>query len=215
MSNTSYLERLARGQAQLARRASHAGIATLSEMLILILDRSGSMSISCGNADRLQAAKTACIALIDARLNQGADDQGAVMAFDGQATMILPFTGFRKHRDRVVQAINRITIGGATVIKKPLALALKMLPGNGRVHIVLLSDGHGGQPGRYHHRLKDAGAVIETIGVGNDPSDVDEPTLKNIASVLDGKTLYRFIHDADELTDYFRIEIANRLTKGG
>ena len=213
MSNKSYLELLARGRAQLAGQISHVEIAPLSEMLIFILDRSGSMSISCGNVDRLQAAKTACIALIDTRLNQGADDQGAVMAFDDQATMILPFTGFRKHRGRIVRAINRITIGGATVIKEPLALALNMLPGKGRVHIVLLSDGHGGQPGRYHRQLKDAGAVIETIGVGNDPSEVDEPTLKNIASVLNGKTLYRFIRDADELTDYFRTEIANRLTK--
>ena len=33
------------------------------------------------------------------------------------------------------------------------------------------------------------------------------------ASVLDGKTLYRFLTDADEIVTYFRTDIANRLLK--
>jgi putative transport protein len=55
--------------------------------------------------------------------------------------------------------------------------------------------------------------AIETIGVANEPAEVAEEKLKAAASVQSGRILYRFITDADELTTYFRTEIANRLAK--
>jgi len=45
------------------------------------------------------------------------------------------------------------------------------------------------------------------------PTEVNEALLKETASVLDGRILYRFITDADELVEYFRTEVANRLVK--
>ena len=77
----------------------------------------------------------------------------------------------------------------------------------------MLSDGHGGGATKAANALKVKGAILETIGVGRHPSEVDESTLRGIASVLDGKVLYRFLSDADDLMRYFRTEIANRLVK--
>lgn len=77
----------------------------------------------------------------------------------------------------------------------------------------MLYDGHGGDATKVANTLKKGGAVIETIGVGHHPSEVDESTLRRIASTLDGRILYRFLSDADDLVHYFRTDVANRLVK--
>ena len=209
----TYLERAARGLVKVSTSLMDTAARVIAEMLIIILDHSGSMATTCGRGDRLQAAQDATIALLDARQRLGADDMVAVIAFDEEAQLVLPFTRCQDQRRQIDHAVRSITIAGGTKLRAPLVLANEILPPEGRRHIVLLSDGHGGNPARVARKLRGRGAIIETIGVGNDPTEVDEAVMKDIASILDGKVLYRFIRDADELTCYFRNEIANRLVK--
>ena len=69
--------------------------------------------------------------------------------------------------------------------------------------IILLTDGeHLGKDNPIHvaSRLKKAGVIIDCIGIGGSPNDVDEAILKNIASRNpDGSTRYCFIGDQEEL----------------
>ena len=213
MSKNSYLEQVARGLIKLSTPASRAVAAVMTVMYLIILDRSGSMATPCGRENRLEAAKKAALAMLDAREQLGADDQIAVIAFNHQARLVLPFTRCAGKRSRIERAIRSIEIGGGTDLKAPLARAKKIRPSDGCVHIVMLTDGHGGSPVRAAKVLKDAGVVIETVGVGDHPSEVDESILKKTASVLNGKVLYRFLSDADEMIQYFRTDIANRLVK--
>lgn len=210
---SNYLELAARGLVKLSQSLISPSTVPPPETLIFMTDHSGSMSDPCGRRNRLGAAQEAMIALLDARLACQIKDTVAVICFDDTAQLALPFTPCEKHLDKIRSAIRSITIAGGTDLAAPLVLANKILRNQTNVHIILLSDGHGGSPIREARKLKDRGAVIETIGVGNEPSEVDEVSMRAIASVLNGKVLYRFIRDADEMTTYFRTEIANRLVK--
>ena len=69
--------------------------------------------------------------------------------------------------------------------------------------IILLTDGdhnQGGNPLRAANRLKNAGVVIDCIGIGGSPGDVNETLLKQIASRNpDGSARYWFIGDQEKL----------------
>ncbi|MCK5000749.1 MAG: VWA domain-containing protein [Anaerohalosphaera sp.] len=69
--------------------------------------------------------------------------------------------------------------------------------------IILLTDGEhnqGGSPLPVATRLKDAGVIIDCIGIGGSPQAVDEALLKEIASRNpDGSVRYCFIGDQDQL----------------
>ena len=69
--------------------------------------------------------------------------------------------------------------------------------------IIMLTDGEynqGGSPIPVASRLKKAGVIIDCIGIGGSPGDVDEELLKEIASCNpDGSIRYCFIGDQQEL----------------
>ncbi|MBP7935824.1 MAG: VWA domain-containing protein [Phycisphaerae bacterium] len=207
----SYLEQVARGLIKLTPTQAKSTAAILNEFLLVLLDCSGSMNEECGRTHRLGAAQDAILRLLDTRRALKADDQIAVIAFHDDAHLVLPPTRCRDHGSTIEKAIRSITGGGGTSLAVPLILAGTIVPGSGAAHIVMLSDGHGGDPTSAADKLKRRGAIIETIGVGNDPAEVAEDYLRAAASVLNGKVLYRFITDADEMSHYFRTEIANRL----
>lgn len=69
--------------------------------------------------------------------------------------------------------------------------------------IIMLTDGEhntGGSPLAIASRLKNAGVIIDCIGIGGSPADVDEKLLKQIASKnRDGSIRYCFIGDQQQL----------------
>ncbi len=69
--------------------------------------------------------------------------------------------------------------------------------------IILLTDGdhnQGGNPVNTANRLKKAGVIIDCIGIGGSPRDVNETLLKQIASQNpDGSPRYWFIGDQEKL----------------
>jgi Mg-chelatase subunit ChlD len=213
MNELSYAEKLARGLLKATEPVLQVVGAVMAVWYVLLVDHSGSMGTACGPADRLRAAQDAEIALLDARQAHEADDYVAVIAFDDSAEVVLPFTRCRGNRPHIDQAIRAITVGGGTDLKVALLKAESILPNTGRVHIVMLTDGCGGNPVRVAERLKQRGVLIETIGVANTRDEVNEDILRRTASVLHGKVLYRFITEANELATYFRTEVADRLRK--
>lgn len=81
-------------------------------------------------------------------------------------------------------------------------LSIKTTDGSTR-RIILLTDGeHLGDdnPTNIAARLKKAGVIIDCIGIGGSPRDVDEKLLKQIASCnADGSVRYCFIGDQQKL----------------
>ena len=62
--------------------------------------------------------------------------------------------------------------------------------------------------------MKQSGVTIDCVGIGGEPSDVDEPLLRAIASFhADGVTpRYAFIGDKSNLIEKFE-ELAGRITR--
>jgi hypothetical protein len=64
------------------------------------------------------------------------------------------------------------------------------------VRVLVLTDGHSnGDPVPHAGFLKQQGVVIEIVGIGGSPAAVNEPMLKQCASIENGCLLYRFIGD--------------------
>ena len=74
---------------------------------------------------------------------------------------------------------------------------------NSLKRIIMLTDGEhnqGGCPSTVASRLKATGVIIDCIGIGGSPADVDEELLKRIASKNpDGSIRYCFIGDQQQL----------------
>ncbi len=185
------------------------------ESLIVMIDRSPSMEDRCGTLTKFSAAKQAVMALVDQRLAIKAVDDLAVIAFDTAACVVLPFTSTATGYNSIKRAVRAIGIGGGTDIATPLALAASILPAARKrpIHAILLTDGQGGQPLPAASALKERGVILQVIGTGDTPRDVDEPLLKAVASTLNGKVLYKFLRDGGELIEYFRTEVSGCLVR--
>jgi hypothetical protein len=79
--------------------------------------------------------------------------------------------------------------------------------------VVMLTDGQGGEPLTTAERLKSCGVVIDVIGVGDSPSNVNEPLLKKVASFIDGELHYRFIKDHQSLIAHYT-QLAHKTKTG-
>jgi von Willebrand factor type A domain len=109
---------------------------------------------------------------------------------------------------------------GEAGIRRPKPGMLQLLlgqakpePATGRItkfvpHAIFLSDGqHNGSSNAIHaaKKLKQLGVILDCIGIGGSPADVDEDCLKAMASAgPDGKPRYRFIGDSHTLLQDFK-----------
>jgi len=213
MKMSKLLEDVVQGRTQLSKSAAEVVVGLGVELFIFIIDRSWSMDEACGRGNRLKAAQEAAVGLLRARRESGANDQVAVIAFNDSAQVVLPPVRCQDQFKRIERALRSLHPRGGTDLQAPLMLAEQYLSSDCPIHIVVLTDGHGGNPLRIAKSLRDRGAIIETVGVGNSPSEVDEAVLQKMASVLNGQVLYRFLSDFDSLVQYFRTDVAFRLSK--
>lgn len=93
---------------------------------------------------------------------------------------------------------------------------IRMSNVNGEVtrRIIMLTDGEhnrGGNAVKVANRLKDAGAIIECVGIAGSPAEVDEKMLKEIASIDEhGQPRYCFIGDTSQLIQKYE-SMANQI----
>jgi len=114
------------------------------------------------------------------------------------------------------RSIRRIKVLGDTNITSGLRKAFDLLGGcRSTAQIVLLTDGHhnsGRGPLNIANRLKQF-AIIESVGIGGSPHDVDESLLKRISSAYpDGTKRYHWIGDKERLVQHFH-NLAGGITR--
>jgi Mg-chelatase subunit ChlD len=167
------------------------------------------------NPSRLAGAKTASKSYVLRLSSTAPQARVAVIAYSSRAKVLCPLTPVSKLVS-IEAAIDRICTSNATNITAGLAAALKTLgPGERRCQIVLLSDGWhncGASPLATAAKLKRR-AVIECVGIGGRPNDVDEVLMREIASARpDGFKRYRWIGDPVGLVDHFQ-QLAGGITR--
>ncbi len=214
----SFLESLRRSASRLVK-ASPGAIPDCFDVpdtsFVIIVDRSGSMAEPCGTVTRLDAAKEAVASLLDSRIRCNTNDRVTLLTFNTWAEIRIPFAWVSQARHLLEPVLRGVHAHGGTDLRAPLLTVQQLLAGRNLppTHLIVMTDGHGGDPRATATVLKEQGVVIETIGIGNTHDDVDEQLLKRVASIHEGHILYRFIHDRGELVEYFQNEIAGRLVK--
>ncbi|MCP3872397.1 MAG: VWA domain-containing protein [Desulfobacteraceae bacterium] len=164
--------------------------------LALVIDESGSMG---GN--RMAAAKTAAIALVDALPPN--TTSVAVIGFDSTSHTYRLLTALNPNIDLVRDAINGIGTGGGTNIGAGISEATAVLTSghtsNRQMMQVVLSDGMPGYPGHIAaaEAAAAAGIVVHTVGIpGHAPT-----VMQDIATA--GNGIYTDAGDLDGLIALF------------
>jgi len=177
------------------------------ELIVFVDDVSGSMgSLYDGATTKLEATIRASINMVLEKAKIDPQDEIGLVTFDHKATVLQPLCPIATHRRQIIETLQSLQVGGGTDINEGLKAARDLLDWSRRDvvrRIVLLTDGHGGHPLRTAEDLKQRGVVIDVVGVGPDPSEVDEKLLKAVASVIDGELRYRFIKDQQTLVAHY------------
>lgn len=177
------------------------------EVTVIAIDISGSMAFAFDGAKtRLDGAVRAAQTFIVEKARNDPDDLVGLIAFNAAGWPILAPVALRHEKPRLLRELRDLRPGGGTDLCKALACAGAAMSLNapGVVNrVVLITDGHGGNPKREARFLKDSGVVIDCIGIGDTPSDVREDWLRDAASVVNGLCRYVFAKDMDLLTATF------------
>jgi Mg-chelatase subunit ChlD len=167
------------------------------ESLLLVIDTSGSMGeVFEGGITKLEAAIRAGANLILHKVRIDPLDEIGVVSFTDRAIVEFAPASCGSDKSDMIRSLQQLTPGGGTDLDAGLRAAETALPwGRSDLtrRIVMLTDGNGGHPLRTATSLKSRGVVLDVIGVGESPNDVDEKLLRALASVVAGELRYRFI----------------------
>ncbi len=182
---------------------------------VLVIDTSGSMQQTDWKPSRLEAAKEAAKAYVQRLATEEPDSRVAIISYSQRARVVCGLSTVRAS-NALGHAIDSITSIMWTNITSGLEKARRLLRGSPTVcQVVLLTDGHhntGSKPEPVAGQLR-RNAIIECVGIGGSPSDVDEASLKEIASSHpDGTKRYRWIGDTERLVEHFH-NLAGRITR--
>jgi Mg-chelatase subunit ChlD len=170
---------------------------TLGLDVVLVMDVSGSM------ADPFRGQRK-----IDAAIRAASDftrlvspyDRVALVKFSSQASIVKELT---YNKTEVLSALYSLIPGGSTALGDGLWLALDVLERRSEARpaaVILLTDGmHNAgthTPSESSERARRMGVRVFTLGFG-EKNDIDENTLKNIASATGG--LYYYAPSPDDL----------------
>ncbi|MCF8885700.1 MAG: VWA domain-containing protein [Aigarchaeota archaeon] len=176
----------------MARRRGKDGAPILKGAdFYLVIDTSGSMSDKFGEETKLDAVKKAAKDFISIL---SPDDNIGIVRFSSTAELLLDLTNNTKKAEKI---IDELVSRGSTALGDGLWLALDRLQTIGRKDrlkvILLLTDGmHNAgthKPDEAARRAKQLGVIVYTIGYG-EHGEIDEDTLKNIASLTNGEYYY-------------------------
>lgn len=181
------------------------------QTLVVVLDRSGSMS-----GPPLEGAKDALRTLVD-RLDPA--DAFGVVVFDDHAQVVVPTRRMGDHdRDVVKQLVSQIPPGGTTDLSAGYLLGLREArdaKGDTGATVLLVSDGHANAGERDPARLGPVaatatgdGVTTATLGIG---AGYDEVLLAALAK--HGNGTHRFAEGVDDAVAAIADEVDGLLAK--
>ena len=171
--------------------------------MIMVIDRSGSMSEGQYGVTRIEMAKEAAIRSLD---NFGPNDRVGVVGFDSLAEWVAEPQSVQENKVNLTQKIGSMQIGGGTSILPALQLALEGLQAEDtkQKHILLLTDGQAERNGYDNllRTMREQNITLSTIAVG---SDADTQLMQWLAEEGGGR--YYFTDEFTDLPEIFAKEL--------
>ena len=187
------------------------------EETLVANDISGSM---CGELEpgvtKREGAGRASINFVLNKFQIDPDDRIGIMVFDDSYRFLLEPCAIRDNKPAMLRILQSLPEGGGTDLNEVLIGARDYWDRNrddAVRRIVMLTDGHGGDPLQTAEELKAGGVIIDVVGIGPTPCDVNEDLLKQLASVVEGELRYRFIKDHRTLVQHYT-QLANKTATG-
>jgi len=166
--------------------------------MILIIDKSGSMTEGMAGISKVDMAKEAAIRSLES-LRPGKDEIG-VIAFDGYYSWVVK-RQIIEDLEQIEEDIASIRADGGTDILPALEAGFKSLKDSDAKlkHIILLTDGQSSSAGKDEllKKINEANITVSTVAVGK---DADIALLKDIANICGGRQ-----YITDEYTNIPRI----------
>jgi uncharacterized protein YegL len=185
--------------------------ASLPHDTVCIQDVSGSMAWKDCVPSRLDASTKAAEAYIRRRAALSPADRIAIVTFNNYGRVVLPLTEILR-LDKIMIHLSSLRAAGGTNIAEGLKAAYGLLAQDAALYptlaryrrILLLTDGHGGNPLPWATHLKNAGVLLEVIGVGGNTSEVDAPLLRQVATTdAHGFVHYWFFRETEGLVAHY------------
>ncbi len=176
---------------------------------VIVQDVSGSMGTSDYPPSRLDGGIQAGIVHATTCGKERPGDRIAIVSFSEMARVVLALTPVTDRRT-ILKAFRRLTLDGGTDLAQGLKAAAKLFENQPRTqrrrHVVLLTDGQGGEPLDVAAQLKKKlDVVIDVVGIGGSHCAVNEDLLREVATTdSDGRCHYRFIKDSQALSEHYK-----------
>ena len=172
------------------------------QAMIIVMDRSGSMTSGRYGVSKLEMAKESIIRSVDA-LND--NDYFGVLAFDTVNHWVVEPAKIGGNRADVIERIASISDGGGTLIKPAVIEGYEVLKGMDTKlkHIILLTDGQDGDRNyaQIIEQMRADGVTMSTVAVGGDS---DTALLEGLAEQAGGR--YYFTDEFSDLPKIFTKE---------
>ncbi|MBT8036145.1 MAG: VWA domain-containing protein [Verrucomicrobiae bacterium] len=166
----------------------------LSVAMAIVMDRSGSMSMTAGGGKtKMDLANTGAARAVELL---GALDQVTVLAVDSAPHKIVPIVEIKDRKNVIIGKIRKIrSQGGGIYVYNGLKAAWQELKKStaGTRHIILFSDAADSEePGKYKSLIAEMqreNCTVSVIGLGT-PKDSDADLLKDIAKRGKGRCFF-------------------------
>ena len=176
----------------------------------LVIDESPSMDEPDYPPSRLAGAREAATRFLLRRQESEPKALVGLVGFSADARVIARPLPVGEHLAELRRALQSLSTSPSTNIAAGLKLARREIarlrhPLSPR--ILLLTDGHsntGPDPEDEARAIKRAGIQLDIIGIGGSPADVNEASLKRMASIVGKERQYWFIESVGELVRKFQ-----------
>ncbi|MCH5165129.1 MAG: VWA domain-containing protein [Clostridiales bacterium] len=178
--------------------------------LVIIIDRSGSMSLTDSSGkSRLDAAKEGAYACLDVLSER---DYCGVISLETDFESVIDITQATQ-KSRIREAIDKITLGGGTKFSQAIIAAgenLKILQNVERRHIILITDGQPGENKDLYEQAVinnfNANITLSIVGIGINEGTTTAINMTHLATDLGGGVFYPVV-DLDTLRNVLRDDL--------
>jgi uncharacterized protein YegL len=175
---------------------------------VIAIACSQSMSATDYWPTRFKCGIDAVIEYMKVRARQNTNDRVALVCFSNQTRLVVHLVNIQD-KFTIQYNAGEANLRGSIQIGKGLKGVIRVFKkqkkSNNQRHVILLTDGYGGDAIKKAEKLKyNYGAIINVVAIGQSTVNTKALLCKIATTNPDGNNHYRFVKDAEDLIEHFR-----------